>query len=401
MVCFANVENKNCKCYYYRMAKDFKLRIPKISFDSPITSTIFDLEELRYTNFSVFQSNRIFFELKNIFHMLESIGSSRIEGNNTTIMDYVESTKFEPPSSDFVIDDIREIVNIENATEYIEENIDNLHVSMKLIRELHYLTVKELDYRKEGAVHPGDFRRGNVKISGAAHVPPDYTQIADYLHELIDFINKDTPKQYDLLKIAIAHHRFVWIHPFENGNGRVVRLFTYVLLLKNIFTSKERIINPTAVFCSNRDNYYKYLNLADSGTDEGLLAWCEYVLSGLTKEIRKIDKLADYNYLKTEILHPALSDAKTKLYVTPIEYNILKRVIEAPQQIIQAKDLSDIFKNKTPSDISRSIRTLLDKKMLVPEKANSRKYFISFKDSFLLRSILRILDEKGFLPLKD
>lgn len=383
------------------MAEYFKLRIPEIRFDSPIASTVFALEELRYTNLSAIQSNRIFFKMKNIFHMLESIGSSRIEGNNTTIAEYVESTKIETRNTDSVMDDIREIVNIENATEYIEENIDNIEISMKLIRELHYLTVKDLDYRKEGAIHPGDFRHGNVRISGATHIPLDYTQVTDYLQELIDFVMKDTQRQYDLLKIAIAHHRFVWIHPFENGNGRVVRLFTYALLLKKVFTSKERIVNPTAVFCSNRDNYYKYLSMADSGSDEGLLTWCEYVLSGLTDEIRKLDKLADYGYLKTEILYPALSDAKSKLYITPTEYNILKRVIEAPGQIIQAKDVSDIFKNKTASEVSRNIRGLLDKKMLVPEKANSRKYVISFKENFLLRSILKVLGEKNFLPLKD
>lgn len=69
--------------------------------------------------------------------------------------------------------------------------------------------------------------------------------------ELLDFVNKEDSPKYDLLKIAIAHHRFVWIHPFENGNGRVVRLFTYALLLKFIFKSRDRIVNPTAVFCSD------------------------------------------------------------------------------------------------------------------------------------------------------
>ena len=96
-----------------------------------------------------------------------------------------------------------------------------------------------------------------------------------------------------------------------------------------------------------------------------------------------------------------MSDAKSKLYITPIEYNILKKVIDSSEQIIQAKDLNDIFKGKTASEVSRNIKVLLDKKMLVPEKANSRKYVISFKDNFLLRSILKSLDEKGFLPLRN
>ena len=51
-------------------------------------------------------------------------------------------------------------------------------------------------------------------------------KVEDYMNELLDFVNKEDAKKFDLLKAAIAHHRFVWIHPFGNGNGRTVRLFT-------------------------------------------------------------------------------------------------------------------------------------------------------------------------------
>ena len=201
--------------------------------------------------------------------MLESIGSSRIEGNNTTIMDYVESAKIEKSSTPQ--EQIKEIQNIEKAMAYIEENINDMPISAMLIRELHQLTVDGLSHKKEGAAHPGQFRQQNVRIGGATHIPPDYIRVPELMQELMDFINtKDAPK-YDLLKIAIAHHRFVWIHPFENGNGRVVRLFTYALLLKFVFKSRERIINPTAVFCSNRDDYYSYLSKADSDDEGGML----------------------------------------------------------------------------------------------------------------------------------
>ena len=48
------------------------------------------------------------------------------------------------------------------------------------------------------------------------------------MEELVAFINRRDPPKYDLMKVAIAHHRFGWIHPFSNGNGRVVRLLTYL-----------------------------------------------------------------------------------------------------------------------------------------------------------------------------
>ena len=70
-----------------------QLTLPKISFDMPITDLIMELEKLRYKELVGTTHPLIFHQVREIFQMLESIGSSRIEGNNTTIMDYVEETK--------------------------------------------------------------------------------------------------------------------------------------------------------------------------------------------------------------------------------------------------------------------------------------------------------------------
>ena len=218
------------------------------------------------------------------------------------------------------------------------------------------------------------------------------------MRELVEFINSDTPAKYDLIKIAIAHHRFVWIHPFENGNGRVVRLFTYALLLKFVFKSKDRIINPTAVFCSDRNEYYKYLSMADNDPEEGMLAWAEYMLKGLKIEIEKLDKLLDYRYLQPTILRAALKDALDRKYITDPEYKILIKLIDQPDGLIQSSDISPIFPDKSSSDRSRMIKALVDKRMLRPISENARRYLLSFENNFLLRSILTQLDKNGFLP---
>ena len=379
---------------------DIKLRLPEIGFDMPITDLIMELERLRYTILRGTTHPMVFSQIKSVFHMLESIGSSRIEGNNTTIMDYVESTKIEPSTTNHVAEQIQEIMNIEAATRYIENSIDDRPITLQYIRELHALTVKGLSSNKEGCKTPGMFRITNVRISGSTHVPPDYTQVEAMMQELIDFINEETSPKYDLLKICMAHHRFVWIHPFENGNGRTVRLFTYAMLLRNVFTSKQRIINPTAVFCSDREAYYSFLSMADSGENEGLISWSEYVLRGLKNEIEKIDKLVDYSYLKAEILLPAIADALERRYITEMEYNLLKLPILSESQELQAGMVKRIFPAKSSSEISRSIKSLINKNMLLPIRENARKYVISFGNNYLLRSILKMLDSNGFLPLQ-
>ena len=160
-----------------------------------------------------------------------------------------------------------------------------------------------------------------------------------------------------------------------------------------------RILNPTAVFCSNRDDYYHYLSLADNGETPSILSWCTYVLKGLKEEIDKIDNLSNYEYLRSEILIPTINFSLERKYITGIESKILKRVID--RQVIQAGDLKDIFKGKFSAEISRQIRRLVEKKMLVPEKEGKRKYVIRFDNNYLLRGVIHILGEKGFLPIRD
>lgn len=374
-----------------------ELRLPRIGFDMPITDMILELEKLRYKVLRGTTHPLVFNQIRAIFQMLESIGSSRIEGNNTTIIDYVETTKLQNTDQYSTHEDIKEIENIEKATKYIEENVNDIPISMRFIRELHMLVVDGLNYQKEGALHKGMFRESNVRIGGSNHTPPDYTQVEPLMQELLDFVNAETPPKYDLLKIAIAHHRFVWIHPFENGNGRVVRLFTYALLLKYVFTSRDRIINPTAVFCSNRDDYYYYLSKADEGTNEGLIAWSEYMLKGLKKEIEKIDHLTDYKYLKEHILIPAIQDAYANSYISSVECEVLKKTADV--QEMQSKDLIKILGNVGDARRSQIIRALVDKKMLLQTPYNKRKYVLYFfSNSYLLRSMLAVLDKDGFLP---
>lgn len=70
-----------------------------------------------------------------------------------------------------------------------------------------------------------------------------------------------------------------------------------MMIKKGFKANNGRILNPTAVFCNNRDAYYDALHMADKGTDEGILAWVEYVLSGLNDEITKIDNLLELEFV--------------------------------------------------------------------------------------------------------
>ena len=377
----------------------FDLKLIEPDFGSSLTDLIIELDYLRKKQLGGSTHPKVFFQLKNIFHKLESIGSARIEGNNTTIAEYMETNLSDRKQFS---EGIKEIQNIEKSMVFVEENIVDYPISRALISEMHKMVVDELmpPPQGEGDSTPGQFRQVNLEISKSTHKPPEWLKVNEYMEELLDFVNREDSPKYDLLKTAIAHHRFVWIHPFRNGNGRTVRLFTYAMLVKAGFNvNVGRIINPTAVFCSNRNDYYSYLSAADNGTRAGMLSWIEYVLKGLKEEIEKIDKLSDYEFLRKEILMPSINLSLERKYITDLESKVLKRAVDL--QVISAADVKSIFPGKVDSEVSRQIKKLIDQKMLTQEKEGGRKYVLRFDNSYLLRSIIQLLGDKGFLPVWD
>lgn len=365
------------------------------AFDSPLVDVLTELEHLRRLQLSGSTPAPVFYQLKTIFHMLESLGSARIEGNHTTLADYVESKLDGAPHAES--DQLREMENIEVAMSHVEQSVVPGQVLTEhLIRELHSLAVRELE--REGDATPGAWRTKAVKIAKSEHLPPEAIQVPQYMQELIAFVNEDHPRKYDLIKVGLAHHRFGWIHPFGNGNGRVVRLLTYAMLIKYGFNVQAggRLLNPTAVFCNDRDLYYTMLARADTGTTQGLEAWCVYALQGIAAEIRKLDRLTDYDYLSQRILAPAIAHAADRQLITKAEQGLLN--IAARKGIAKAADLSDALPNLKSAQRTYQVHKLVDRKMLQPIHPGARQYTLGFSNSFLMRGIIRALSAEGFIP---
>lgn len=361
------------------------------SFDSPLVDVITELEYLRRLQLSGTAAPAVFMQIKQVFHFLESLASARIEGNHTTLADYIEQVVADEATGQ---DHLHEIMNIEKAMAFIEQTLKpGDALTEHFIRELHALTVSDL--QREGDKTPGAYRTYPVHIAQASHLPPDALQVADYMQELVAFINQPHPDKYDLMKVAIAHHRFGWIHPFGNGNGRVVRLLTYAQLIQYGFnmTSVGRVINPTAVFCNDRDKYYEMLSVADSGTPEGLESWCLYVLGGILEELRKLEKLTRHDYLVKYIFLPSLQHARERALITPLEHDLLE--IAVHQQVVKSADFAEAI----PATRARTyqISKLVDAKMLIPIEPGARQYTMGFSNSYLLRGVIMALRAEGFI----
>jgi Fic family protein len=102
-------------------------------------------------------------------------------------------------------------------------------VSPEFFQQLHREFYQRLppDFWQLGNItlSPGEWRSGQVQIG--RHIPPPPETLPQFLNRFAQGYHPNRLTKIDqILAAAAAHHRFVWIHPFWDGNGRVVRLFS-------------------------------------------------------------------------------------------------------------------------------------------------------------------------------
>lgn len=137
------------------------------------------------------------------------------------------------------------------------------------------------------------------------------------------------------------------------------------------------------------------LSCADAGSDANLEKWCVYVLQGVLVELQKVDRLADYTYLTSKILTPALAYSRQRQFVTPEEHAILLETIKLG--VVKAADLSKAMPRMSDTQRTYQIRKLVERKMLVPVRQGARQYTIGFTSSYLIRGVIHALSTEEFI----
>ncbi|WP_411721160.1 Fic family protein [Mycetocola sp.] len=374
-----------------------EIEYPHFSFDSDLTRAVIELERERANLNKGTTPHEVFLQLKDLFQLLTSIMSARIEGNRTSILDAVSgAASLRNSSAPIELNDgVEEILNIQRAVDFIDKKVGSSPINHLFIRELHRIVVFGLT--REGDRTPGAYRVGEVSIGRSSHRPPWPADVPDHMSSLIAFISEEVEPQMQLLQTAIAHHRFLWIHPFGNGNGRTARLLTYAMLVKQGFTSAEdyRAVNPTAVFGSDRQGYYDNLEAADSLSNDGMVAWCTYVLSGLNTDLKKLGRLSDKNFVTGELLIPAVERLRSAGGLTSGEAAAL--AVAARKTIVKARDLELAFPG-SPSTRSQAIRRLTDRGLLSATAPGARTYQLIFAPNELTVHLVNRLNVAGLLP---
>lgn len=205
----------------------------------------------------------------------EAVLSSQIEGTQSSLQDLLaaEADVFGRKS---LPRDVDEVVNYVAAMNYGLERLNELPISVRMIREIHARLMKGV---RGSRLAPGELRRSqnwigpaNSTLAEASFVPPPHEVVPDSLGALEHFLHSpdETPL---LIKIGLAHAQFETIHPFLDGNGRVGRLLiTFLLCERDVL--RKPVLYLSHYFKRHRQEYYDRLQaVRDAGDWEGWLAF--------------------------------------------------------------------------------------------------------------------------------
>ncbi len=147
----------------------------------------------------------------------------------------------------------------------------------------------------------GRIRNAGVRISGANFTPPNARKASVLFDELIDFVNKNHLKLNTIELATVFHHKFVWIHPFFDGNGRTVRLAMNLLLMRKGFP-------PAIILKNDRKKYYEALNQANNGNYSKLmLLMCQAIERSLNIYLTAVPgREEEYESISNIVKDPAV-----------------------------------------------------------------------------------------------
>ena len=221
----------------------------------------------------------------------EALLSSQIEGTQASLEDIIQFEENIQEADN--PDDIEEVVNYVTALNSGLAQLDELPVSVRLIRDVHRKLMQGVRGQNRS---PGEIRsiqnwigRPGSEISDALFVPPPHGKpLNESLDDLERFIHSD-PQLPTLIQIALVHAQFETIHPFLDGNGRLGRLLiTFLLCEKEILTTPSLYISH--FFKRYKSEYYERLQaVRDRGEWE---EWIEFFLRGVRDVSREGSRTA-------------------------------------------------------------------------------------------------------------
>lgn len=222
-------------------------------------------------------------ELKNIATVRSVGASNRIEGNRMSdeevnvLLQKIDITKLNDRDS-------QEVVGYFEVLDLISESYENINLTESHIKSLHNSLLR---YSDKDQWHKGNYKAHSNAVEASF---PDGTReiifqtteagfaTEDAIRALLNWYNSET-EVHPLIKIASFVYDFLSIHPFQDGNGRLSRLVSTLLLLKNGYKWIQYVSFEHEI--ENRKNeYYQVLRSCQAKRPhEDITVWIQFFLS--------------------------------------------------------------------------------------------------------------------------
>lgn len=309
-------------------------------------------------------------ELRTVHH------GTHIEGNELSIT----QTKRVLEGEDVVAKerDIQEVINYRNVMNLLDELVEEGEsYDLEMLLNIHEETVNRIVSEKKS----GKLRETKVIVkkeeSGEiVFEPPPAIEVPYLLEDFFEWLSsKEAGEVHPILRAGIAHYILVTIHPFVEGNGRTVRAFATLILMREDYDIK-RFFAIEEHFDSDPASYYGALAEVDKQSKNiaarNLTPWIEYFTKVVAVELNKIKervrKLSIDSKLKGKIgRQVALTERQMKL----VEYL-------SENGTAKMQELKEVLTMVSEDTILRDLKDLMDKGIVEKKgKTKASRYMIT------------------------
>lgn len=297
-------------------------------------------------------------ELKSIATIRSVGASNRIEGNKMSdeevdvLLQKIDITKLPDRDS-------QEVVGYYEVLDLISESYQNINITENHIKSLHNSLLK---YSTKDEWHKGNYKLHSNAVE--ASFPDGTRQIIfqtteagyateDAMRLLLSWCNSET-EVHALIKIASFVYEFLSIHPFQDGNGRLSRLLSTLLLIKNGYKWIEYVSFEHEIE-SRKNEYYQALRSCQAQRpNEDVTVWMQFFLSCLSNIQSQLMKKLEKDGLEVQL--------------SPKEKSIYMIIQNRPN--IQSGEIAE--KLAIPSPTVKRILAELLKKELIEKQGSGR-----------------------------
>lgn len=301
----------------YTQPHQFEPLMPADARMEPLLARAHDLSRAA----TLLAGTRVPPELRSLLRSMNSYYTNRIEGQHTRPHEIDQALR-KDFSKDAKLAAKQRLavahIEAEAALEQRYAGVEGAHAlySADAVREMHQALFGRLptgDLRTdEGApIVPGQLREREVQVG--QHVAPAFASVPAFLQRWSSYYGNVRRGEAALVAMACAHQRLGWVHPFVDGNGRVMRLHTHTLLSALGYTGG--LWSPLRGFARSTERYYALLADADSLgqsdwgdldgrgnlSEQALIAWVDYVLDVCLDQVGFMTGMLDFETLMARL----------------------------------------------------------------------------------------------------